>query len=178
MTRATLFAVTGVLWLVRSLVSFTDPAFTDPETAWDWFAVLTFSAALAALAIALPVFARFVGGRVVFAVALVPAVGAAIGALGNLVEDGMQQAWAGDWLYLPGVVLVPPGLAAFTVVVFVSQQGAKRTYAAVPALTLIGALLLERGGGAAVLIAWLGAAVLAWREDRATEAREPAVVAA
>lgn len=63
MRPAAVFVVTGVPWLARSLASFGDPNFTDPETAFDWFPVLSLSAALAALALSLLAFARMAGGR-------------------------------------------------------------------------------------------------------------------
>jgi hypothetical protein len=126
---AALFAITGVLWCARSLAAFTDPAFTDPETAWDWFAVVSFSAALAALAFALPLFARLVRSRIPMGIALVAAAGAGIGAVGNLLEDGLQLDWAGDWLYLPSVVLMTLGLAALTVAVAVCGHRTTRLLA-------------------------------------------------
>jgi hypothetical protein len=43
-----------VVWCVRSLQSFADPEFEDPVSASDWFAVFSFSVALFALALALP----------------------------------------------------------------------------------------------------------------------------
>jgi len=45
----TSFALVGVLWAVRSLHSFTEPNFADPESVSDWLAVVTVSLALAAL---------------------------------------------------------------------------------------------------------------------------------
>ena len=95
--------------------------------------------------------------------ALVAATGASIGAVGNLIEDGLQVEWAGNWLYLPGMLLLGPGLAGLTVAVAVFGQGAHRLLAGVPAATLIGFNLLERGGGVLVLIAWLAAAAVALR---------------
>ena len=160
--RAKLFAITGVLWCARSLASFTDPSFYDPESAWDWFAVVSFSAALAALAFALLSLARLVGGRIPMGAAVVAAAGAGIGAIGNLVEDGLQREWAGDWLYLPGVLLLGPGLVGLTVAVAVCARGMTRLLAGVPAATLIGLNLL---GGVLVLGAWLAAAVIALRDE-------------
>jgi hypothetical protein len=154
-----------VLWCARSLAAFTDPAFTDPETAWDWFAVVSFSAALAALAFALPLFTRLVRSRIPMGIALVAAAGAGIGAVGNLLEDGLQLDWAGDWLYLPSVVLMTLGLAALTVAVAVCGHRTTRLLAGVPGAVLVGMLLLERGGGILVLAAWLAAAAVALRVD-------------
>ena len=95
MLRAALFTFVGVAWCVRSLQSFADPHYTDPVSASDWFAVFSFSAALFATALALPLLAEMVGGRAVFRVSLVPAVAAALAGLGNLLEDGLQIEVAG-----------------------------------------------------------------------------------
>jgi len=166
--RAPLFVITGVLWCARSLASFTDPAFTDPETAWDWFAVVSFSAALAALALALLALAQLVGGWIPMGVAAVAATGAGIGAVGNLIEDGLQMDWAGDWLYLPSTALLMLGLLALTAAVGVCCRGATRLLAGVPAATLVGIVLLEEGGGVLVLAAWLSAAASALRAESAS----------
>ncbi len=63
MTRAALFTFVGVVWCVRSLQSFADPEYQVPVSASDWFAVLSFSAALFALALALPLLAELLGSQ-------------------------------------------------------------------------------------------------------------------
>lgn len=170
MSRPILFVVVGVLWCARSLQSLTDPAYTDPGNVWDWLAVVSFSAALFALAVALPAFAQLVGGQLVFVVSLVPAAGAMIAGIGNLLEDGAQLEWAGDWLYLPSVTLFVLGLIALTVTIAAAGRGRARLLAAVPALTLVGGLL-EAGGAVLVLAAWLAAASMAVRAQRAPSTR-------
>ena len=162
MLRAALFTFVGVVWCARSLQSFTDPEYMDPATASDWFAVLSFSAALFALAFALPMFAQLTGGRVVFRVSLIPAVGAALAGLSNLVEDALHWAsgWA-FWLFGAGMATTAVGLIAFTLVVAVAGRGRRRLLAAVPAGTLIGLFLFESGGGVLTLAAWLVAAAIA-----------------
>jgi hypothetical protein len=160
MLRAALFTFVGVAWCVRSLQSFADPHYTDPVSASDWFAVFSFSAALFATALALPLLARMVGGRVVFRVSLVPAVAAALAGLGNLLEDGLQIEVAGLF-YGVGAGLAWAGLIAFTVAIAVSGRGRRRLLAAVPAATVIGWSLFESGGGVLVLVAWLAAAAIA-----------------
>jgi hypothetical protein len=167
-----LFVLTGALWFVRSLVSFGDPSYYDPRSAFDWFAVLSFSAALGALAFALPALARVAGGRATRIAAAAAAAGAAIGAVGNIVEDGLAQGWAGTGLYLPGVVLLTLGLLGTTITIAVSARGADRLLALAPAATFLGFGLLESGGGALVLGGWAGAAVLS-RRRRAPSALDP-----
>jgi hypothetical protein len=167
MRPSVIFVVTGVLWLTRSLASFGDPAFTDPESAFDWFSVFSFSAALASLALALVAFAQLVGGRATGIAAAVAAAGAAIGSLANIVEDGLRQGWAGVALYFPGVLLMLLGIVALTIAVAASSKGAARLLAAIPATALLGMLNLEVGGGVLVLAAWIAAAVVAERRARA-----------
>jgi hypothetical protein len=160
MLRAALFAFVGVAWCVRSLQSFADPHYTDPVSASDWFAVLSFSAALFATALALPSFAQIVGGRAVFRVSLMPAAAAALAGLGNLLEDGLQVGAAGVF-YGAGAGLTWVGLIALTIATAVSARGRRRLLAAVPAATMIGWSLFESGGGILILVAWLAAAAMA-----------------
>jgi len=158
--RAAIFAIAGLLLCVRSLQTFTDPEFTDPVSISDWFAVLSFSAALLVLALALPMFAQLVGGPAVFRVALVPAVGAALAGLGNLLEDALQLGFA-FWLFIVGTTITLIGLVSLSIAVAVVGRGRRRLLAAVPAATLIGMLLFESGGGVLILAAWLAAAAVA-----------------
>jgi hypothetical protein len=159
MRRAALFTFVGVAWCVRSLQSFTDPQYTDPVTASDWFAVFSYSAALFATALALPLFAQLIGGRAVFRVSLVPAVAATLTGLCNLLEDGLQIGAVGLF-YGVGAGLTWVGLIALTVAIAVSGRGRRRLLAAVPAATVIGWSLFESGGGVLVLAAWLAAAAM------------------
>ena len=170
MLRAALFTFVGVAWCVRSLQSFSDPNYTDPVSAADSFAVFSYSAALFATALALPLFAQMVGGRAVFRVSLVPAVGAALAGLGNLLEDALQVGLAGVF-YGAGAGLTWVGLIAFTVAIAVSGRGRRRLLAAVPAATLIGWSQFESGGGVLVLAAWLAAAAMAFDRPARTAVR-------
>ena len=170
MLRAALFTFVGVVWCVRLLQSFADPEYEDPVSASDWFAVVSFSAALFALALALPLLAQLIGGRAVFRVSLVPAVGAALSGLGNLLEDALQIGFAG-WLYAVGNTLTMVGLIAFTIAIAVAGRGRRRLLAAVPAATLIGWFLSESGGGVLILAAWLAAAAMALDRPTRTAAQ-------
>jgi hypothetical protein len=163
MVRPALFTLVAVVWCVRSLQSFSDPDFMDPRTASDWFAVLSFSGALFALAFALPLFARSTGGgRVVFRASLVPAVGAALAGFGNLLEDALSLGFA-FWLFVAGSVLTLIGLIAITPAVALACRGRRRLLAAVPAATLTGMLLFENGGGVVIAAAWLVVAAMSLR---------------
>lgn len=160
----------GVAWCVRSLQSFADPHYTDPVTASDWFAVFSFSAALFATALALPLFAQMTGGRAVFRVSLLPAAGAALAGLGNLVEDALQMGFAGLF-YGVGAGLTGGGLIAFTIAIAISCRGRLRLLAAVPAATLIGWSQFESGGGVLILVAWFAAAAMALHRPARTAVR-------
>lgn len=105
-------------------------------------------------------FAQLVGSRNVFLVALVPAVGAALGGLSNLLEDALQLGYA-FWPFIVGAATTLIGLVSLTIAVAVVGRGRRRLLAAVPAATLIGILLFENGGGVLILAAWLAAAAVA-----------------
>lgn len=162
--RAALFTVTGVLWCASSLlVLLTDADYQHPESAVDWFTVLSFSAALFAVAFALPMLAQLIGGQVVFRVSLVPAMGAILAGLSNLLEDALQLSWAfwAFWLFILGTAVIVVGLVAFTVAIAVAGRGRLRLLAAIPAATLTNAIYLrEAGGGVLMLAAWLAAAAM------------------
>lgn len=162
MKRAALFAATGVLWCMYALLFLTDPNYQDPASAADWLTVLSYSAGLFALAFAFPALAQLMGSLGVFRVSLVPAVGAALAGLGNLLEDGLQMDWA-SLAYALGGGLVMVGFVVFTVALAVAGRGRLRLLAAVPVAQLIGMQLLQKvpAIGVLVLVAWLTAAVLA-----------------
>lgn len=160
MLPAALFTVTGVLWCASSVLLSTDPNYQHPAAAADWFTVLSFSAALFALAFALPMLAQLIGRRGVFRVSLVPAAGAALAGLSNLLEDALQLGWA-FWPFVVGTAAVVVGLVAFTVVIVVAGRGRLRLLAAVPAAQLLGVpLLREPAIGVLLLAVWLTAATL------------------
>lgn len=150
--RAALFAVVAILVFIVWLRS--------PEPMSEWPKVLSFSAALCGLAFALPTYARLVGGRALFRVSLVPAAGAALGSVSNIMEDGLQLEWA-FWLFILSLVIIDFGLFAFTIGVAFIGRGRRRLLAAVPAATLAGVLLFPVGGFVLMVAAWVAAAALA-----------------
>ena len=149
---AVLFALVAVGSLIVWLRS------SEPLS--EWSTVLSFSAALCGLAFALPTYARLVGGRTVFRASLVPAAGAALGSVSNILEDGLQLEWA-FWLFILSLAITDLGLFAFTIVVAFIGRGRRRLLAAVPAATLAGVLLFPVGGFVLMVAAWVAAAVLA-----------------
>jgi hypothetical protein len=156
--RAAYFALVGVLFLLHWLLS--DPSFEETETMTEWPYVLGFSAALVALALALPIFGRLVGGRRVFRVALVPAAGAALSSVANIVEDGLGMSWA-FWGFVLGTAMVVFGLVALTIVILRAGRGRDRLPAFIPAATMAGILLYVVAGGLLMPVAWLAAAAVA-----------------
>jgi len=154
------FGLLGVLWAVRSLQSFAEPNFTDPERASDWLAVVTFSLALALLPAGL---ALMVGlsqrhGRTFRVLLVVAALGAVTAAIANLIEDGLGVDAAGSVYYFSIVLMMLTMLALAGVLV----SGRPRWPGLVVLCTLIGLVLLESGGGVLILIVW-GAAAIAMR---------------
>ncbi len=169
MARVALFVAVGILWCVRSLQSLAEPEYWDPVSVADWLAVFSFSAALFALAVALPLLARIIGGRAVFWVSFVPAAGAAVSGVGNLLEDALQLG-AGNVFYVVGGLVFWVGLLVWTLVVAVTAVGRRRLMALGVVVTMIGLVLYESGGGVLVLGAWLAAAFVAVRQQTRGEA--------
>ncbi len=172
--RAALFGAVGVLFFLRWLqVGSVD--YQDPETLNDWAAVIGFSVALLTLAFALPVLAGLMGSRLVFRVAMVPATGALLGAVANILEDGLGWEPA-FWLFIGGLWLSLVGLIALTVVMVWKGVGSWRALALVAVATLAGQLAFEPAGGPILLVTWLAAAVVAIRAPDGMMAAEPASV--
>ncbi len=157
--RAALFALVGVtfatLW-----VSFRSTY--DEQSSFDLNLVVGFSAALALLAAALPAFAHMVGASIVVHVSLIPAAGAAIGSVANLVEDGLRVEEA-FWGFVAGAALMTLGLIALAAVIARAVRGRRRLLAAIPLGTMAAITFYPTVGGAVMLATWAGAAVLALR---------------
>jgi len=156
----TLFALVGVLWAVRSLQSFTEPNFTDPESASDWWAVVSFSLALALLpaGMALLVHLSGRGNRTSRVLLVTAALGAVTAAIANAIEDGLGVDAAGSVYYGSILLLMLTMLALAGVLV----ARTPRWPGVVILATMIGLVLLELGGGVLILLAW-GAATIAVR---------------
>ena len=151
------FALVGVLWATRSLQAFTEPNFTDPGSVADWWAVVSFSLALAVLPAGLTLLVRLSGrgGRTSRVLLVGVALGTVSAAFANVIEDGMGVEAAGS-VYFVSAILMLVSMVALTGVLL---TGRPRWPAAIVLSTLIGMLSLESGGGVLVLAAWGVAAV-------------------
>lgn len=156
----TAFVLVGVLWGMRSLQAFTEPDFTDPESASDWWAVISFSLAFALLPAGLTLLVRLTqrGGRTSRVLLAIAALGAVTTAIANVIEDGMGVDAAGS-VYLVSTSLTMLTMIALAGVLLASRP---RWPGVVVLGTLIGMLNLELGGGVLVLLVW-GAAAFAVR---------------
>ena len=157
----TLFVLLGGLWAVRSLQSFAEPNFTDPESTSDWWAVVSFSLCWALLPAGLALLVRLTqrGGRTTHALLAIGAVGAVTAAIANIIEDGMGVDAAGS-VYFVSVSLTMLTMIALAGVLLAGQP---RWPGVVVLSTLIGMLNLEAAGGVLVLLAW-GATAIALRQ--------------
>lgn len=145
----------GLLWAARSLQSFADPDFADPSTAADWFAVLSLSIALVLLPAGLFFLVELQPSRrVTHALVLVAAVAALVAGVSNVVETGGGVDEAGTAYFLS----IQLTIVSLVLLSGALLMGRPRWPALVVAATITGMLLLERGGGVLVLLAWLGTA--------------------
>ncbi len=142
----------GALWAARSLQSFSDPDFTSPNSAADWFAVTSFSAAFGLLPVGVWILLHRsrVGPVSVRVLSVAAVVTAGSAAVANVVEDGFGVSGAGT-VYLVGTTGTL--LVLLVTAVALAIRG-PRSLALVLLATLVGMLNFERGGGLLVLVAW------------------------
>ena len=164
--RAVLFALVGVAFFTHWVV--TDPSRDGPITT-AWPHVLAFSGLLIAFAVALPVYGRMVGGRWVLRLSLVAGAGAALGSVGNIVEDGFGIGWA-FWSVIVSLLIIDLALLALAVVIVRTGRGSHRLLALVPAATVAAIIFYTGPGGVIMLVTWLIAAALALRTRAAVGA--------
>jgi hypothetical protein len=154
--------VLGLLWALRSLQSvIAEPNLQDPEGVADWWAVLSISAALAVLptGLAILVWLDPDGPRLTRVLVPVAAVGGVTAAVANFVEfGGVGEAGA---VYLVSILLTMLTMVVLGIVLLATRP---RWPGLVVLSTVIGMLLLERGGGVLVLIAWVPVALTAGRQ--------------
>lgn len=154
----------GVLWAVRSIQSFADLEFTDPESVADWSSVASVSFALLLLPVGLVglVEMQTAARRTTRALLPVVAVAATAAALANAIEVGGGIDAAGT-VYFVAVTVTMAATVALSVVLL---AGRPRWPGLVAAATVVGIINLERGGGVLVLLAWVPAAVAILRSSR------------
>jgi hypothetical protein len=155
--------VLGLLWALRSLQSvIAEPNLQDPEGLADWWAVVSISAALALLpaGLAVLVWLNPDGPRITRVLVPVAAVGGVTAAVANLVESGGGVGEAGT-VYLVSILLTMLTMVVLGIVLLATRP---RWPGLVVLSTVIGMLLLERGGGVLVLIAWVPVALTAGRQ--------------
>jgi hypothetical protein len=151
-------ALVGVAFLLHWVLA--DPSFEGSENQSDWRYVLGFSAALLALAVALPIFARLIGKGKVQRASLVAAAGAALSSAANIIEDGLQMGWA-FFVFVLGTGVLGLGLLALTAAIATFARGGGRLTALIPAGTLTALMFYVHAGGPVMLATWLAAAAFA-----------------
>lgn len=142
----------GAAWAARSLQSLSDPDFKSPNSAADWFAVTSFSAAFGLLPVGVWILLHrsLVGPVSVRVLSVAAVVTAGSAAVANVVEDGFGVSRAGS-VYLVGTTGTLFVLLVTTVALAIRGP---RSLALVLLATLVGMLNFERGGGLLVLVAW------------------------
>lgn len=168
--RAAYFALVGIVFFAHWIV--TDPTYEGAKHMQDWPYVLWFSGTLLLLAFAVPLYARLVGGLTVFRTSLVPAAGAALASLSNILEDGLRMDGA-FFVFVLGTAALLLGLLVLTAVIAVGGRGTHRLLALVPAGTMAAVLFYVLAGGVLMLITWLAAAGLALALPRRTATQAP-----
>ncbi len=150
-TQAAVVLAMALLWASRSLQTFSEPNFTDPQTIGDWWAVVSLSLALALLAPAVRFLVALQEATAVRRI-LVTLVGAAAVtvAVANLVKDwtGVESA---SFLYFFGLMVLLPGLL---ILGFVCLTRRPKWPALILVFTAAGMVNMELGGGVLILIAW------------------------
>ena len=158
--RPGLFALTGIAFFAYWALA--HPSFEATASQSEWPMALWFSATLAVLAVALPVFGRMVGGRWVVRLALLAGAGSGLSSVANLFEDALDIGWVFA-VFIPGEALSLVALLALTAAVAGAGHGLYRLLAFVPAVTALGLLLFVIAGGVVMLATWLAAAAAAAR---------------
>lgn len=156
--RPALFALSGVASFAYWALA--RPTFEATASNTEWPTVLGFSATLAVLAVALPVFGQMLGGRSVVRLSLVAGAAVGLSSVANVLEDGLRLEWA-FVVFIVGEVVLLVSLLALTLVIAATGRGVYRLLALVPAGTALGLLLFVSAGGVIMLATWLAAAAAA-----------------
>jgi hypothetical protein len=156
--RSALFALTGIALFAYWALG--RPTFEAAASRSEWPTVIWFSATLALLAVALPVFGRMAGGGWVVRLALVAGAAIGLSSVANIFEDGLDLDWVFA-VFILGELVSLVSLLALTVVIAATRRGSGRLLALVPAGTALGLVLFVYAGGITMLATWLVAAAAA-----------------
>jgi hypothetical protein len=140
-------AVGGLVWVISGLVR-PGTAYWNPHTVAEYATMASFSLGLLAFV------AVFVGIRasprwragLLGTIAIVLAgLGAAVAAVGNIVEDGLHVPLAAQLLFLPGMAALAVGIILLALMLLI-RGGSQRWWAGPVALVLAGLALTDNGG--------------------------------
>lgn len=156
--RALLLTLPGVAFLAYWVIA--DPGYEASAAQTTWPYVLGFSAALATLAMALPVFGGQVTGRNARRWAVVAGAAAGANSLTNIIEDGVGVEGM-FFAFIAGTAVMIVALVGLSVVI-VRARGT-RLLALVPLGTIIATAAFVAAGGPIMAATWFGAAAADFR---------------
>lgn len=143
--------VVGIAFAIRGVIALGNPDFWDAVSVFDYASVWTHSLALLLVAPALIILVRRAqAGRAATVVAWIMAAGAALSAVANGIEDGLHLKDFGT-LYVLGALAFAYGMILLAVLL---GHGVRKAFALVPALTFVGGLAYDSGGGLLVGATW------------------------
>jgi hypothetical protein len=168
--RAALFAFTGVAILAFWVGS--RDVLAGTASMQEWPAVLSFSAVLLLLAVAVMAFGRLAGRTGGARLATLAAAGFVLASAANVFEDGFRIE-SFFFVFVTGLLLANVGLLGLAIATLASRRPRAPFLALVPALALAGILFFPVAGGPLMLAAWLVAAVAAWKRPVVEPAGAP-----
>lgn len=162
LARSAIVILTGLAWAASSLVAVVaQPAYWDPVTAADFFAVYAYSAAwLLTTASLLILREASQPARRLSVATLVVALACLSTGVANGAEDGLRLSGFGIVYVASFLVSV---LGMFTLAAMFRASPARR-FAFVPAVGGVSILLVTFGGGLLGVVAWLGFGFVLIRE--------------
>ena len=159
----------GIAFGVRGVITLQDPVYSEPVTGLDYAAVWTYSLALLLAGPAFVILVRQArAGRAASNLAWIMAGAAVLTAVANAVEDGFDQEGFGV-LYIAASL---PFFFGQVVLAILLGVGDRKAFALVPALTFLGVLAFNWGGGILIGLTWavFGLLVLVGRTTQASMA--------
>ena len=157
--------MTGIAFFVYWIVG--RPTHSASATQTQWPYVLWFSATILTLTLAIPLYGRMIGGKMVIRFASAAGAAALMNGAVNIIEDGFGQDSA-FLLFALGSAAMLPTLIALAAVLAVRGRGAHRMFALIPFGTVAGIVLYVNAGGVILLVTWSAAAAIAvrWESHR------------